>query len=199
MQKLFWIFFLISGVAAAQKLDSVGVDTIEVEPPPYYLGVFLEGGMSFESSVPDYNFFSLLGIGVQYEGWILSFSRYDFQGTIQSFVIFPNTFELKYRYGGANIAYQFYQKKWLNLIVSGGYYKGDMVWRNMEDGQDLLRDEFDLIKLGLRGEIGKFRYIKPHVSFGYQKMKNLNLSMVNESDFSGLFIAAGIRIGYFNQ
>ena len=32
-----------------QELDTTAVDTVEIEPPPYYLGVYLEGGMSFEA------------------------------------------------------------------------------------------------------------------------------------------------------
>lgn len=204
MKKLLWIIFLISGVASAQSLDSlatdtVAMDTLEKEPPPYYLGVFIDGGLSYEASSPKSNFFSVLGIGIQYNRWVLGMSRSDFQGTIQSFVVFPNTFELKYRYGGISIGYQFYQDDSFNLQLRAGFNKGDMVWRNSEDGQDFLRDEFNLLKIGLRGEFGRFRYIKPHASIGYQKLLDLTLSRLEQNDFSGLFVAAGIRIGYFNQ
>ncbi len=203
MRKIVWILCLTVGFASAQDLaqeqDSVSIDTVEVEPPPYYLGVYLKGGISLEPSIPNHNIFSVLGVGLQYERWILGFSRNDFQGSVQSFVIFPNTFELKYRYGGVAIAYQLYQKNWVNFLVKAGYYQGDMVWRNQEDGQNFLRDEFNLMKLGVVGEIEFFRYVKPQIWLGYQKMNNLDLSRVRENDFSGLFVAVGIRMGYFNQ
>ncbi len=199
MKRLFWIMLLISGFASAQELDSLVADTTEIEPPPYYLGFYVDAGASFEASIPESNFFSVIGIGGQYQNWMIGFYRYDFQGTTKSFVVFPNSFELKYRYAGVYIGYQFYQNDLLNVSIGGSYNKGDAVWRSLEDGQDFLRDEFDLVKVGLRIEIGKIRYLKPHATIGYQKMNGLDLANVEESDFSGLFIAAGIRIGYFNQ
>ncbi|MEP1033591.1 hypothetical protein [Ekhidna sp.] len=199
MKKYFWITFLISGFVSAQETDTLAYDTVEIEPPVHYLGLYINGGLSFEASTPRNNFFSILGVGAQYDRWSLDFKRFDFQGTIQSFVVFPNTFELKYRYAGINLAYQLYNQDNLDLFVGISYNKGDMVWRNLEDGQDFLRDEFNLIKMGLRGEFAKFRYVKPHISIGYQKMSNLNISRLEENNFSGLFVAAGIRMGYFNQ
>lgn len=199
MKKLLWISLFISGLASAQQTDTLAVDTMEVEVPDHYFALFVDGGVSFEKSAPESNFFSVYGLGVQYDRFMVSFSRSDLQGTIQSLVVFPNVFELKYRYGGANLGYQFYQKDWLNMIVTAGYYKGDMVWSNTEDGQDFFRDEFDLLKFGLRGEVGAIRYIKPHLSIGYQKMTNLSINRLDQTDFSGLFVAVGIRFGYFNQ
>ncbi|WP_436515551.1 hypothetical protein [Ekhidna sp. To15] len=199
MKKILWIILLIPSLASAQELDSLVTDTTEIEPPAYYLAVYVDAGASFEASAPESNFFSVLGIGAQYEKWMIGFYRYDFQGTSQSLVVFPNSFELKYRYAGVYLGYQFYQNELLNVSAGGSYNKGDAVWRSLEDGQDFLRDEFDLIKMRLKVEIGKIRYIKPHASIGYQKMRNLNLANLNESNFSGLFVAAGIRIGYFNQ
>lgn len=203
MKKVLWGLCFIVGFASAQdpvqELDSISVDTIEVEPPPYYLGIYLTGGLSLEPNTPNHNIFSVLGVGIQYERWILGFTRNDFQGSVQSFVIFPNTFELKYRYGGINVAYQLNQTDRLTFMMKAGYYRGDMVWRNEEDGQDLLRDEFNLFKFGVMGEIGKYRYVKPRIWIGYQIMNDLKLTRVKQNEFSGLFVEAGIRIGYFNQ
>ena len=199
MKKICWILCFGFGFATAQELDSVAVDTVNVEPPTHFLGAYLTGGISWEASAPNHNIFSVFGVGIQYERWMLGFSRNDFQGSVESFVIFPNTFELKYRYGGVDLGYQLNQKSWMSVIAKVGYYRGDMVWRNQEDGQNFLRDEFSLVKLGLMGELAKMKYIKPSLSAGYQKMNGLNLARVASSDFSGLFIVAGIRIGYFNQ
>ena len=205
MKKLFWILILVSAAATAQELDTVSVDTVtidtmEVEPPTYYLGIYLEAGVSWEPSVPDPNLSSLIGVGIQYQRWTLGFSRLDFQGNVQSRVVFPNIFELRYAYAGPNLAYQFYgDKNQFTLHLIAAHYLGDMVWRNQEDDQDFLRDEFSITKIGLKGELGKFRYVKPWLTIGYQKMDNLKLNQLAEKEFSGLFVAAGIRIGYFNQ
>lgn len=195
----------LSGIASAQKVDSAAVDTLSVDldtvdiAPPYYLGVYLEGGVSFDPSVPDRNLLSTVGVGIQYKRWLLSASRYDFQEEVKSLVVFPNVFELKYRFGGANIGYQFYRQEWINAALSVGYYKGDMTWRNLQDGEDFLRDEFDLVKFSLKVEMEKFRYAKPQISIGYQQMSDIDLSRVEGDSFSGLFFGVGVRIGYFNQ
>ncbi|MEO9483834.1 MAG: hypothetical protein ABJG47_10330 [Ekhidna sp.] len=207
MKKFFWILMLTPGIALTQELDTavldttgiIAIDTAEVEPPAYYLGVYLEGGVSYEASIPGNNFLSFVGVGVQYEKWLISFNRYDFQGEVQSLIVFPNDFKLNYRYGGINIGRQLYQSSMVDLMLNAGYFKGDMTWRNLEDGQDFLRDEFDLVKINLKVEMGRFRYAKPHIVIGYQQMRNLNLAKVAGDNFSGLFFAAGIRIGYFNQ
>jgi len=204
MQKLCWVLLLVPFLSWSQEADStamdtVAIDTTEKEPPPYYLGVYATGGGSFEPSGPGHNLVSTFGVGVQYERWAVEFSRHDFQGSLQAFVVFPNVFELKYRYGGAAVAYRFYENKKIGMWLRGQYMMGDMTWRNIEDGQDFLRDEFSLMKIGARGEFLKLKYVKPHVMVGYQKVRNLNLSGIAADAFSGLYFGLGIRVGYFNQ
>lgn len=199
MKKFLWILCFVSGFASAQELDTIAMDTSEIELPPYYLAVYIDGGASYEASTPRNNFFSIAGVGIQYERWVVGFNRYDFHGTIESFVVFPNTFELKYRYAGITLGYRLVKHDWYKIFAGFSYNRGDMVWRNQEDGQDFLRDEFNMIKLGLNAEFSNFKYARPYISAGYQKMQDLNISRLEESNFSGLFIAAGIRIGYFNQ
>ncbi|MEQ8627454.1 hypothetical protein [Ekhidna sp.] len=204
MQKLFWVLLLVPFLSLSQEMDTVvmdtaAIDTVETEPPPYYLGIYAIGGVSFEPSSPDYNLVSMLGGGVQYERWSLDFTIHDFKGTVQTFVVFPNVFDLNYRYGGPRVSYRFFDNDKVGLWINAGYYKGDMTWKNVEDGQDFLRDEFSMIKFGVVGEFLKLRYIKPCIAIGYQKMQDLNLSSVSEDSFSGAYIRLGGRIGFFNQ
>lgn len=199
MKKLFWVIVLGPFISFAQELDSTAIDTVEIIPPPYYLGAYLHGGITIEPSEPEQNAVSFLGIGVQYENWLLEFSRHDFQGTFQTFVVFPNTFELQYRYGGLSLAYQFYQSTKLGLLLKGSYFKGDMTWRDTQDHEIFFRDEFKLMKIGLVGELSVLRYFKPNVMVGYQNMQDIELTSVASENFSGLFFGVGIRIGYFNQ
>lgn len=199
MKKLLWLIFLFSGMAAAQEMDTVAIDTLEKESPPYYLGVYLTGSVSLEPSTPDQNVVTSYGVGVQYERWMLSFSIHEFKGSYKTYVIFPNVFELDYRYGGPELSFQAYRSEWLNAMMSLSYLRGDAVWKNSSTKENFLRDEFDLLKGGIKVELGRFRYAKPHLGIGYQKVRNLDLDRIDANDFSGLFVAAGIRIGYFNQ
>ena len=199
MKKLLWLVSLFSGMAAAQEMDTLTVYTVEKVPPPYYLGIYATGGLSLEPSTPNQNVMIYAGLGVQYERWMVSFSIYDFQGSYQTYVIFPNIFELDYRYGGPEVAFQAYQSEWISVMLAAAYLRGDMVWKNTSTGENFLRDEFDLMKGSIKVELRKFRYAKPHLAVGYQQVRNLNLDRIDAGDFSGLFVAAGIRIGYFNQ
>ena len=199
MKKLFWVIVLSPIISFAQEVDSTAIDSVEIVPPSYYFGLYLNGSIILEPSAPEQNVISFLGIGVQYENWLLEFSRHDFQGSYQNLVVFPNTFGLVYRYGGPTLAYQFYKSSKLGLILNASYFKGDMAWRNTKDNEVFLRDEFNLSKIGVRGEFLLLRYIKPNVMVGYQKMQDLDLASVASEDFSGLFFGVGIRMGYFNQ
>ncbi|MEQ9467495.1 MAG: hypothetical protein RLN88_08790 [Ekhidna sp.] len=199
MKKLLWLVLLFSGMAAAQEMDTVAVDTVEKEPPPYYLGVYVTGSISLEPSSPDQNIITSFGLGVQYQKWMLSFSIHDFRGSYKTYVIFPSVFELDYRYSGPEVAFQAFESEWVGAMLSAAYLRGDMVWKNMNTEENFLRDEFDLLKGAVKVELRRFRYAKPHLAIGYQKVRNLNLDRIGTNDFSGLFVAAGIRIGYFNQ
>jgi len=83
--------------------------------------------------------------------------------------------------------------------MKGGYYQGDMTWRNLVDQEDFLRDEFQMVKVGLRGEYLKVRFIKPYIEAGYQQMRGLNLAETDAGRFSGFHFGVGVRVGYFNQ
>ncbi|WP_370089504.1 hypothetical protein [Ekhidna sp.] len=199
MKKILCLLVLVSFTSLAQEMDSLAVDSLEKVPPPYYGGVYLIGGVSFEPAAPERNFLGEVGVGIQYERWMLGFSRVDFLGTAQSLLVFPNVFELKYRYGGPYASYSFYQDEKIDLILQAGYFMGDLLWREAGEQQDFIRDEFTLMKIGLAGELSVFRYAKPRLSIGYQQMKDLDLNGVSNDDFTGLYISFGIRLGYFNQ
>ncbi|MEO9870070.1 hypothetical protein [Ekhidna sp.] len=204
MKKLFLIFTLISSLASAQELDSLALDTLALDTlekplPPYYGGIFFEVKGSLEPSTPEKNILSGYGVGIQYKKWIIGFNRFDTQGKVEALVIFPNIFELKYRYGGPFIAFSAIETSSLSIIFRAGYYQGDMTWQRKEDEEAFLRDEFTLLKGAIIGEFSRFRYAKPYISIGLQEMKDLDLASVENEDFSGLFFAVGLRIGYFNQ
>ena len=200
-------FLLFSPILCySQDLDSLAsdslnlvVDTVEVIPPSYYLGIYAEGGFSLEPSASAHNVMSFIGGGVQYNKWSIGFSIYDFQGSFDSFVIFPNVFSLKYRYGGPNFGYYFLMNRKLNASLNVSYLRGDMIWRDKEDGQDFFRDEFNMIKANLRIEFNGVRYLKPYIGIGYQRIGDLELTGLQSENFSGIQYVIGLRGGFFNQ
>ncbi len=193
-------------ISYSQDLDSLAsdslnvvIDTVEIEPPSYYLGIYIEGGGSWEPSASDHNLTSFIGGGVQYNRWSVGFMIYHFQGAFEDFVIFPNVFSLKYQYSGPNFGYYFLMNRTLKASLNVSYLKGDMIWRDGEDGQDFFRDEFNMIKASLRIELNTIRFLKPYLGVGYQRIRDLDLTGLQSENFSGIQYILGLRIGFFNQ
>lgn len=199
MRKLAGLIILIAGFAQAQELDTVALDTAKKLPPPYYGAIYVDAMVHIGPNLAGLNISSAVGFGVQYEKWTLGFSQFNFQGADEGFIIFPNLFELDYRYGGPQIGYAVHQSEWIRGQLQLSYYWGDMLWREKETKNDFLRDEFTMISVASRIELNKIRYAKPYFIVGYQQLNDLSLAATNNEDFSGVFFGLGIRIGYFNQ
>lgn len=202
------VLTLISGLAFAQDLDTLSMDDLAVdtvlldtinEPPPYYGGIYFMIGGRINPHYGGYNNALGLGIGAQYNKWIAAFSVVDFRGRIEDFLIFPNTFELDYRYGGPTFGYELLDSYWISWDMTVSYFFGDMVWRNMRNDEDFLRDKFSIMILSTKIDFDGIRYVKPYLKLGYQKTNNLDLTLVKPADFSGLVFVFGVQIGYFNQ
>ncbi|MFK7953420.1 MAG: hypothetical protein AB8B73_11285 [Ekhidna sp.] len=198
MKKILGLLVFISGLAMGQELDSVVIDTVK-KVPNYFGGVYLETGANLTPHPPGINLVSFIGGGIQYNRWSIGFRAYDFQGTIERFLIFPNIFELEYRYGGVLTSFDAVQSKWINASVTTSFYKGDMVWREILRREDFLRGKFNLWTLGAKVEMVRLRFLRPYINAGYQQMTGLELSGVENDEFSGFFYGVGLRIGFFNQ
>lgn len=193
------LLFICASQTFGQEMDTVAMDTLEKEPPAYYGGIYLKAGASVEPSARVYNAVAFGGVGIQYEKWLLEFTVHEYMGSFQTLVIFPNAFDLSYRYGGVSIGYQLHQTKWITLLANASFFRGDMIWNEVSTGRDFFRDEYNLWKGGVSIEMSRVRYAKLYLQSGYQKIQALDLEAVNSDDFSGIFISAGIRVGYFNQ
>lgn len=199
---------IIAGNALSQELDSLSMDSIAIdtvlldtiqEPPPYYGGAYVFGEGQISPHYTGYNNAISMGIGIQYNRWIGTFSVVDFEGRIEEFLIFPNVFELDYRYGGPSIGYELYDGYWISWDLTASIFFGDMIWRNKRRNEDFLRDKFSLMVLSTKVDFDAIRYFKPYLKIGYQKPNNLDLTLVENSDFTGLVFVFGIQVGYFNQ
>ncbi len=209
MKKLLGLVVLISGAVFSQDLDnlvvdslamdSVGMDSIEKEPPAYYAALYLSTEARFAPNFGGVNLVSGVSFGVQYNKWQLGFNVYDFQGTIESLVIFPNAFSLDYRYAGPWFGYELYDNRWFSFDLIASYGIGDMIWEDLKNNIDFFRDEFNMVTIGVYADLDRFRYAKPYFTIGYQHVNDLVLERVKNNEFTGMFFGFGIRIGYFNQ
>jgi len=204
MKKFLGLLILISTFSYSQDLDtlaldSVGIDTVEQLPPAHYVGAYGVAQIKLSPHLGGYNAASALGLGIQYDKWSLSVIRQEFIGNIEAFVVFPNVFELKYQYLGPTVGFEFQGNEVVSSQLVFSHQWGDMTWVNLETNEDFVRDRFSISSIGIDIDIDKFRYAKPYLNIGYQRMNNLELERVNNEDFSGFFVVFGIRAGYFNQ
>lgn len=198
MRKILGLLLLISAMAMSQEMDSLAVDTIK-KAPAYFGGVYLEMGGMAAPNPPGVSLTQFLGAGIQYDRWSAGFLVYNFKGTTQRLLIFPNVFELEYRYGGPFVSFNSTPSKWIDMVIQGSFTAGDMIWRNTEKQEDFLRDEFIISTIFLKMETGRLRFLRPFIKMGYQHMTGLSLRDLDNSDFSGFFFGVGVRVGYFNQ
>jgi hypothetical protein len=198
MRKILGLLLLISGIAMGQEMDTLSIDTAK-KVPTYFGGVYLEMGGKLAPNPPGVNLMQFFGAGIQYNRWSTGFLIYNFKGTTQRFLIFPNVFELEYRYGGPFVSFNLIELRWIAISVQATFAHGDMTWRNTDNQQDQLRDEFNMTILSMTLETGWLRFASPYFQAGYQQMSDLDLSDLENSDFSGFFFGVGFRVGYFNQ
>ena len=184
-------------------MDSIAIDTVTLdsikEPPPYYLGTYIALEAQFNPHYLGYNSAISLGIGAKYNRWIGEFNVVNFNGRIEEFLVFPNVFELDYRYGGPTIGYEVLDSDLVSWDLAASFLFGDIIWRNRRTREDFLRDKFSVMVLSTKVDLELVRFVKPYVEVGYQKANNLDLTLINSEDFSGLVLNFGIQIGYFNQ
>lgn len=198
MRKLLGLLVLVSGMAISQEMDTVTLDTMK-KVPTYFGGVFLEMGGKMAPNPPGVSLTQFIGAGIQYNKWSLGFLVNDFKGTTQRFLIFPNGFELEYKYGGPVVGFSYLQTRWIEASIQTSYSLGDMTWRNIVNQEDFIRSEFSLFAVSTKLEFIRLRYVRPYFNLGYQQMSGLNLAGVENADFSGFFLGLGLRLGYFNQ
>ena len=209
MKKLFGLLVFFSTTLFSQDLDtlmvdsiamdSLGIDSVEKEPPPFYGAIYLTGEVRIAPHFNGVNGATALGVGIQYNRWQLGFNIYDFQGTIESLIIFPNVFSLDYRYAGPTLGFELYDDDWFSLDMAASFGLGDMIWRDVRNDTDFFRDEFSILSIGLSADLDRVRYVKPYFTLGYQQTNNLVLERVENNEFTGVFFVFGIRLGYFNQ
>lgn len=203
MKRILGLLVLISGLAVGQEMDTIRIDSAIVDStkliPANKVGIYLVLAGKAAPNLSRLNVTEFYGGGVQYNKWSLGFMIREFVGGTKRYLIFPNLFSLNYRYGGPILSFNFYESRWVDLFAQTSFASGDMVWRNTSTKEDFLRDKFFMSMLSVKVETGRFRYVRPFLNVGYQQMTGLELSGVNQNQFSGFFFGGGLRLGYFNQ
>lgn len=199
LRKLLWIALLFQGAVNAQELDTLTIDSMEQVPPAYYGSIFLDASGYLGPIPGGVNSVVSFGAGLQYNQWMITFSQSNFKGVYQKYVIFPNVFELGYRHAGPTLGYMIHRDNWYSFLVGASVQWGDMVWKETNSDTNYFRDTFHLFRGSFQVELNKVRYVKPYGYIGYQLVRDLQLTGLNQNDFKGVYFGVGLRFGYFNQ
>lgn len=201
MRKFGLVLILFSFLAGAQsvELDSLSADSVEKPLPAYYLGFYVDVGLLSAPTIPKRNIEREWVIGAQYNRWMIEGVLVDQLGGFDNVVVFPNIFSFRYRHAGIRLAYNFLQGKVVTLRGGVGIFAGDMLWEYKDTEVEFQRETFSAAKLHAALEYDKFRFVKPYVRLGYQRVFDVELLAASGSDFEGWNAKIGIRVGFFNQ
>jgi hypothetical protein len=141
---------------------------------------------------------SFLG-GLQYRFFIIEFGLYSYQGNYSKRLIFPNEFQINYLYGSGAIGFRFINKRWIELSSVLTVGNGDMLWERSTNFENLFSDKFWIVKPEIRLEVTPTKFTRVFTGIGYQSMQGLELSQLQNSDFSGAFIQIGLKLGYYQK
>ena len=203
---LIFTFCVAGNINAQSEIDSTGIaDSIaEVNSEQTYWqsldkGVYLDlsllstphpesKGLAFESKVG-------LSLGLFNFGVFRNRNQSAYKKTL----IFPNQFNLDYIYGGVFLGVKVFQSAHFEAQVQGNYGKGDMTWTQDGESDVFFRDEFELIHPSVKISYLPFKFMNVYVQGGIRIMRELELSGVQNEDFSGLCFGLGLSIGLYNE
>ena len=188
-----YLLLMLPTILIAQQSD-----TLEVKKwvPKNLLGFFGTAGMEVVPGFSDYSTLQAFGFGVRYKNLQVKVARRDFNGSVSARVVFPNRFNLDYRFTGVHLNYLRGKNK-LRIGPDAYYGIGDIVWILNDTGEIRFRDKINVFRLSLYGEFRLFRYAYAYSGAGYQLISKPQVPRIKDN-FNGLFIQLGLSIGYYD-
>lgn len=181
--------------SVAYQRDSVTVDEKSRSLLP--LGIYAEGMADATPGPSEMLLCSQAGIGIQYKSLSGGVFISSYEGGYEQILVFPNTFELEYRFGGGYLGMRVFRYQGFEADLRLSYGQGDMVWKRADTRENFIRDEYSLLKPELVVSYSPFRYVKIFINSGYRKFYDLTLTNTAPEEFSGLCVGLGLKAGLF--
>ena len=191
---------MFSWKVSGQEQDTVAVEEkpspkIYREPAPW--AVYGEGVLMANPTPDRHQLSSEIGLGVKVGPLTVGGFIHTFHGDIQRILVFPNEFNLYYKYGGGYVGLQFLDQKRIFSELKLKVGHGDMVWQRSDNRRNLDRDTFWVGQPELQIGYKTNRYFQVFFLCGYRFIKDLNIIKYETSDFSGVILGLGLKAGIF--
>jgi len=112
-------------------------------------------------------------------------------------LIFPNAFDLIYGHSGFSVGYQLYDKDQLSAYFDLKTSFGQAIWEDAETSFNFSNDKFTFINPTVGIEYQILKFLAMSVELGFRKINGLELRGLEASDFDGITLNGGIKIGLF--
>lgn len=160
-------------------------------------GIYLEGTYSEVPGPASIYPLYQLGFGITLNRFFAGAFISEVQKVYEHTLVFPNTFEMTYKYGGAYLGSHVIRRKPFEIDIRMSLGKGDMVWQQKDRNRLLLRDEYYVYQPELQVVYVPITYLKIFLSGSYRIIDQLNIQGVNQGELSGLVYGFGIRLGFY--
>jgi hypothetical protein len=178
----------------AEMQDSVWLN-LPTEIGQY--GVFAEGSIFTVPGPGGTQKLKRLGSGVCIQRLLIGGFVSEVDETYEKELIFPNTYQMNYKYGGGYIGMHIVQKKPFEIDIKFGMAWGDIVWRKKETDENFLQDRFTVLLPELSLVYVPITYLKLFATAGYRNINNMDISRIEPTELNGMTFGLGISVGFY--
>ncbi len=189
----------------AQEVTPVPADTTATEPekvkkiPRHNTGIFISVSLENGNQYNSRGNLVFFGAGIEYEGFLAGAYTAVFDGNVKELLIFPNEFKLIYAHGGAYLGRRLWKSRFFQTDAVLNWGKGNMLWERTDNFADFQEDRFTTLEAELIFSYKPIMPVQFYASVGYRSFQGLKLTQVEQSDFEGVTINMGFRLGLFRS
>lgn len=114
-------------------------------------------------------------------------------------IVFPNEFDMSYRYGGLIIGYHTMLEERYQLAIRVRAGRGEVLWERLDSGLNLVSDKMLIIEPQVSFGYVLNKFLAAEVYAGYRKMSDLDIPELKNEDFNGFQFGFGIKAGLVNS
>ncbi len=162
-------------------------------------GLYLDLATEFVPGPSEQNLSNSVELGITVSVFDIAFFFNNVNSNYNAELIFPNTFDLDYIYGGVHLGTKLMATKRIMIKPSINLGRGDMTWSRQDEDKVFSRDVFKIVHPQIRLGYSPIRFITIYGKSGYRFLNGLNLNGVSSEDFEGFTFGIGLSLYLTNE